>query len=57
MLDFNINLNVKNKIKKSKNQKIKKSNIIKLSDIDYIQTLTFNRKYHIFENIIFKAFL
>jgi hypothetical protein len=36
--------------------KLKKSNIMKLSDIDYFQTLIFNIKYYIFENIIQKCF-
>jgi hypothetical protein len=36
--------------------KLEKLNIIKLSDADYVQTSTFNRKYYIFENIIQKYF-
>jgi hypothetical protein len=45
--DSNINLNLKNEaIKKEK------LNIIKLSYINYFQTLIFNKKYYIFDNII-----
>jgi hypothetical protein len=38
MFDAKINVNVKNKVEKL--------NIIELSDIDYIQNLLFNIKYH-----------
>jgi hypothetical protein len=40
MLHSNISLKLKNKIRKIK---LEKSNIIKLSDIDYFQTSTFNK--------------
>jgi hypothetical protein len=40
MFDSIINFNIKHKIKKS--------NIIKLSDIDYTQTLIFNINFYIF---------
>jgi hypothetical protein len=39
MLDFSINLKVENKSKKS--------NIIKLSDMVHVQNLKFNNKYYI----------
>jgi hypothetical protein len=49
MYDSNINLNDKNKVKKL--------NIIKLSNINYFESLTFNRKYYIFKNIIKNVFI
>jgi hypothetical protein len=49
MYDSNINLNDKNKVKKL--------NIIKLSNINYFESLTFNRKYYIFKNIIKNIFI
>jgi hypothetical protein len=49
MLDSNISLKIKNKIEKS--------SIIKLSDIDYIKILTLNIKYYMFKNFIQNAFL
>jgi hypothetical protein len=49
MFNSNINLKVKNKIEKS--------SIIKLSDIDYIKILTLNIKYYMFKNFIQNAFL
>jgi hypothetical protein len=51
MLGSNINFRFKIKLKKLK--KLKRSNIIKLSDIDYVQTLSFNKKYYTYFKITF----
>jgi hypothetical protein len=44
-----ISLNVKNKIEKS--------TIVKLSDIDYVKILSFNIKYYMFKNLFKMIFL
>jgi hypothetical protein len=36
--------------------KLKKSDTIKLSNIDYVRTLAFNKKYDIFENVDQRCF-
>jgi hypothetical protein len=48
LFDYNINLNVKNKIKKS--------NIIKSPDINYAETFSFNKKILLIENDIQNSF-
>jgi hypothetical protein len=48
MFDFNINLKLE--------IKIRKSDIIQLSDINYVQTSAFNKKYYASKNIIQKCF-
>jgi hypothetical protein len=54
MLDFNINFNAKNKVRKIKHQT---SSIINLSDILCLNFIIYQKIFQTFENIIQRYFL